>query len=234
MKPPIPTPFLCLVTDRRLCHSDPGELEEKVTGAVKGGVNMVQLREKDLPGGQMLALAERLRRATEGLALLFVNERVDVAMACGADGVQLSEEGIPMESARQVTSERLLIGRSVHSPEGALAAEAQGADLLVVGAIFPTGSHSRVKPSGSQLLSGIASRTDIPFAGIGGISAANVGEVMGAGASGAAVISAILGAEDPEQAAQQLKEAIDAGWRRCYTHRGGTSVASTYPSQTGG
>jgi len=213
MKPPMPIPCLCLVTDRRLCHSDPQELEERVTRAVKGGVNLVQLREKDLSGGQLLELAERLRKVTRGLALLFINERVDVAVACGADGVQLGEEGMPVEAARKVAGESLLISRSVHSQEGALTAEAQGADFLVVGTIFPTGSHPGAEAAGPQLLSSIAGRTSIPFAGIGGINTANVSQVISAGASGAAVISAILAAEDPELAARELRMAIDVAWR---------------------
>ena len=102
----IPIPCLCLVTDRRLCNSDPEELERRVAGAVRGGVNMVQLREKDLTGGRLLELALRLRKATNGSALLFVNERADVALACGADGVQLGEEGLPPEAARKVAGRK--------------------------------------------------------------------------------------------------------------------------------
>ena len=216
MKLTVPVPCLCLVTDRRMCHGDHRELEWKVASAVKGGVNLVQLREKDLPGGQVLALAERLREAVEGSALLFVNERVDVALASGAEGVQLGEEGLPVDEARRIAGERLLIGRSVHSLEGALAAEASGADLLVAGAIFATGSHTKALPAGPQLLSSIASQSSLPLMGIGGISRYNVAQVMDAGASGAAVVSAILGAQDPEQAARELKDAIDESWQLRY------------------
>ena len=213
MKSPIPIPSLCLVTDRRLCGSDPRELEERVVRAVRGGVNLVQLRDKDLPGGQLLALAERLRKVTQSSALLFVNERVDVALACGADGVQLGEEGMPVEAARKLARDGLLIGRSVHSLGGALAAESQGADLLVAGAIFPTGSHPQSKPSGPHLLAEILQQVRLPLLGIGGIDETNVGEVMGAGASGAAVINAILSSKDPERTARGLKCAMETGWR---------------------
>ena len=208
----IPIPCLCLVTDRRLCNSDLEELERRVVDAVKGGVNLVQLREKDLPGGQLLELAGRLRKATDGSALLFINERVDVALACGADGVQLGEDGLPLGAARKVAGENLIIGRSVHSMESAIAAEDEGAGFLVVGAIFPTDTHPGAEPEGPQLLSRIMGKVGIPFAGIGGISAANVDKVIGAGASGAAVISTILAAEDTEQAARGLKSAIDTAW----------------------
>ena len=213
----IPIPCLSLVTDRRLCNSDLSDLEElerRVAGAVKGGVNLVQLREKDLPGGRLLELARRLRKVTEGSALLFINERVDVALACGADGVQLGEDGLPPEAARKVAGKNLIIGRSVHSVESAVAAECEKADFLVVGTIFPTGTHPGAEPEGPRLLSRIMGRVSIPFAGIGGISAANVDKVIGAGASGGAVISTILAAEDTEQAARGLKSAIDTAWSR--------------------
>ncbi len=227
MRRPIPAPCLCLVTDRRLCSGDFGELERRVEAAVKGGVGLVHLREKDLPAGRLLEVAERLRAATKGAALLFVNDRVDAAMACGADGVQLGEEGMPAGAARAVAGEGLLIGRSVHDVEGAIAAEAQGADFLLVGTVFPTGSHAGVEPEGLQLLSRVAGRTALPFAGIGGIKAANVGAIIGAGASGAAVISAILGAADPERAARELKEAMEAEWHPPHAHEHGAPLRAS-------
>ena len=204
----IGTPFLCLVTDGRFWQPDPGELERKVDLALRGGVDLVHLREKGLAGGPLLELARRLRRVTEGRALLFVNERVDVAAVCGADGVQLGENGLSVEAARRVAGEGLLVGRSVHSPDGAVSAEEDGADLLLVGSIFPTDSHGGGS-AGPGLLAEVAARVTIPFAGIGGIEAGNVGEVMESGAAGAAVISAILGAEDPCRAAREVRTAMD-------------------------
>ena len=175
-----------------------------------------------------------MRKTTQGSALLFINERLDVAMACGADGVQLGEEGLPVAAARELAGEGLLIGRSVHSQEGALAAEAGGADLLVAGAVFPTASHQEEEPAGPQLLSRIADRTSIPLLGIGGINESNVAEVIEAGASGAAVVSAILVAADPEQAARELKDAIETAWRDLGPGQGRSVVGSLSPSQAGG
>ena len=214
MKPELPVPCLCLVTDLRLFGSDVRELERRVASAVKGGVNLVQLREKGLPGGRLLDLAERLRVATRGSALLFVNDRVDVALACGADGVQLGEEGIPVSAARRIAGDGLLIGRSVHSVDGARDAVVQVADLLVAGTIFSTGSHPGAEPVGPDILSRISDETSLPLLGIGGITAANVGRVVEAGACGAAVISAILAAGDPERASRDLREAIGVAWSR--------------------
>ncbi len=212
MKASLPVPCLALVTDLRLCR-DVHDLIDRVSRAVEGGVDLVQLREKELAGGPLLRLGEKLRKITQGSALLFVNDRVDVALACGADGVQLGEDGIPVASARSVSGDSCLIGRSVHNVEGARAAELSGADFLVAGAVFATSSHPGAEPAGPQMLARMASRTDIPFLGIGGIDATNIGQVVDAGASGAAVISAILTTDDPERASRELKEALGLAWR---------------------
>ena len=141
-----------------------------------------------------------------------VNQSIDVALACGADGVQLGEEAPSPEAARQVAGPDMLIGRSVHSLEGALAAEAQGADFLVVGTLFASPSHPSNPPAGLGLLARIAQRIRIPFVGIGGINSSNVAEVMEAGAWGAAVISAILLSKVPGQAAKELREVMERSW----------------------
>ena len=173
---------------------------------------MVQLREKDLSAGQLLALAWRLRKLTSGRALLLVNDRLDVALACGADGVQLGEEALPPRAARQVAGEGLLLGRSVHSVEGAVEAEAEGADLLVLGTIFPTRSHPGRRAAGVSLVEQVSSRVHIPVLAIGGAKVENVGAVIEAGASGAAVISAISRSRDPEQASRALMARIKEAW----------------------
>ena len=210
MRPQFPTPCLCLVTDRKACRKVP--LEEAVGQAVVGGVNMVQLREKELSGRPLLELAYRLQEVTARAALLVVNERADVALACGADGVQLGEEALSVEAARRIAGPDLLIGRSVHSVEGALAAEAQGTDFLVVGTVFPTRYHSSNTAVGLGLLSRVAEKVHIPFVGIGGINSSNVNEVMEMGAWGAAVISAILSSGAPRKAAEEIKGAVEEAW----------------------
>ena len=200
----LPAPTLCLVTDRAARRE--AALEAAVVAAVEGGVDMVQLRKKDLPGRALLDVGQRLKQAIGGRALLIVNERVDVAQACDADGVQLGEDGLPVPVVRGLLGRGKLIGRSVHSVEAALQAEAEGADFLVVGTIFTTGSHPGAKPAGVELLGEVAQQVRVPFLGIGGITADNVPDVMGAGATGAALISAILSAPDPQQAAAHIKE----------------------------
>ena len=199
----LPAPALCLVTDRRQCGGR--RLEEVVAAAVDGGVDLVQLREKDMPAGRLLALARCLRGLTRGRALLFVNDRVDVALASDADGVQLGEEGLPVEAARQAAAGRLLLGRSVHSVEGAVAAEAEGADLLLAGTIFPTSSHATAPIAGLGLLERLRDRVAIPYLAIGGVNEGNVDAAIDAGASGAAAITAITMAPDPAEAVKALR-----------------------------
>ncbi len=205
-KPSLHYPILCLVTHRSHVRSE--ALPATVAMAMKGGVNMVQLREKDLSGRELLSLAQQIREVTLNRALFLVNERVDVALAADADGVQLGEEAMPVEAVRDLTGDRLLIGRSVHSQVGAQEAEAQGADFLVVGTIFPTASKPDTEPPGLGLLSQIASTVTIPFLAIGGVNRDNAPQVMEHGCSGVAVIGAILGAADPRQASQELVEAM--------------------------
>ena len=203
----LPRPCISLVTDRRLCVDT--SLEEKVALAVEGGVNLVQLREKDLPGGRLLALAKRLKSITRDKALFFVNERVDVALACGADGVQLPEEGMPVATVRELAGARLLVGRSVHSLEGAREAQmAGGADFLQLGTIFESRSKPGVIPAGLELMKEVASHVSLPVIGIGGIDPSNAAQVMECGAWGVAVISAILSREDPKEAARRLARSV--------------------------
>ena len=114
-------PSLCFVTDRKVCGDKP--LEDVVSQAIDGGANVVQLREKDLPAGELFALGVRLRAVTKNRSLLLINDRLDIVQACGADGVQLPENGLPTSVARWVLGRHALIGRSVHSVEAAKQAE---------------------------------------------------------------------------------------------------------------
>jgi thiamine-phosphate pyrophosphorylase len=206
MRPLLPGPCLCLVTDRRITGET--ELVYRVSEAVAGGVNMVQLREKDLPGGRLLALAETLKDALGDAALLVINERVDVAAWVNSDGVQLGEDALPVAAARAIVGPDVLVGRSVHSLDGAVQAAEQGADFLVVGTMFVSPSHPGEEPAGPGLVRRIAAECSLPIIGIGGINLSNVGQVMDAGASGVAVISSILSATDPKEAARRMKETM--------------------------
>ena len=208
-------PCLYLVADTSVVRPD--ELAPRVSAAVAGGVGLVQLRAKELPGGRMLSLAEELKRAADGQAVLLVNERVDIAIAAAADGVQLGEEALPVAAARKLLPGGALIGRSVHSADGAADASDAGADFLVVGTMFATGSHPGAVPAGPRLMSEVSrflnlSKGNVPLFGIGGITADNLAEVVAAGASGVAVIRSILSAPNPQAAAAELKLALQEAW----------------------
>lgn len=194
------------------------ELVERVTQAVEGGVDLVQLREKSLSGGQLFELASTMLEAIGGRAKLVVNERADVALAVGAHGVQLGEDGLPVAAARKVVGDGPIIGRSVHSISAALQAESDGADFLVVGTMYSSRSHPGEKPAGPGLMQTISSECRLPLIGIGGVTPENAAELMEVGASGVAVITNILAAKSPQVAAERLKEIILASWEsRGYT-----------------
>ena len=193
MRPALPNPCLCLVTARRL--GDEATLVDRIADAVSGGVDLVQLREKDLPGGRLLELAQRIKEAIRDSALLIINERVDVAAAVAADGVQLGEEALPIFEARNMLGPDTLIGSSVHSFTGAVRAEEQDADFLLVGTMFASRSHLGEKPVGPELVRLVKTHCSVPLIGIGGNDAANTRHVMEAGASGVALISSILALE---------------------------------------
>ena len=214
----LPHPALCLVTDRRVCPPD--ELPGRVSAAISGGVDIVQLRDKEESGGALLELATALCEVTRGSAILLVNERADVAAACAADGVQLGESAMPTDAVRPILPENTIIGRSVHSVDGAAEAQASGADFLLVGTMFSTRSHPGEEPSGPGLLERIrAAGVDAPLLGIGGITADNVVQVIRAGADGAAVITAILASADPEQEASRIKSAMQDAMAAIAEHR---------------
>ena len=202
----LPNPCLCLVTDRTV--GDESTLVARVADAVFGGVDLVQLREKDLHGAQQLDLARRLQEAIGDRAMLVINERVDVAAALPAHGVQLGVDAVPVVAARRILGPDMAIGRSVHSEQGARQAVEDGADFLVVGTMFASRSHPGEEPAGPGLLRRIVSECPLPAIGIGGITAANCSQIIEAGAAGVAVITGILADPDPGNAARELKEAM--------------------------
>ena len=196
---------------------DDGDLVQRIADAVAGGVDMVQLREKDLGGGEMLHLATAIKLAIGDRALLIINERADVAVASGAAGIQLGEDALPVASARRIIGEGTLIGRSVHSPEAAVQAHAEGSDFLVVGTMYASRSHPSATPGGPDLMERIAQTLEqsaprLPLLGIGGITSANLGDVMRAGATGVAVIASILASLDPMREARALKQSMLEFW----------------------
>lgn len=202
--PGLTVPTLMLVTDRRLTGGADG-LVRAVEAAVAGGVNAVQMREKDLAPQEMAALARRLGEAIAGRAALIVNGPPEVAAEAGAHGVHLPETA-PL--SRPVGA--LFFGRSAHSLESALKAEREGADYVVAGPVYETVSHPGAAPAGITLIRKIAVEVKLPVIAIGGVTLERVREVLCAGASGVAAIRAILESESPRQAAQRLARELEA------------------------
>jgi thiamine-phosphate pyrophosphorylase len=198
------------VTDRRRLHG--ASLERVVEFAVAGGVAAVHLREPDLPVTALFALAERLRGLTGGRCALVINDRVDVALAVAADGVQLGYGSLPVAAARCAAGDRLRIGRSVHSVSEAIMAEREGADFVLLGTLYATESHPEAAPAGLELVKEARAAVRIPVIGIGGITAAKAGAVMAAGADGVAVIGAIQSAPDAEAAAREIVRVVESRW----------------------
>lgn len=195
-------PALVLVTDAsRLRGRD---LAAVVAEAVAGGVNVVQLRERDLPHDELVALGRRVRDAIAGRALFFVNGDVAAAKEIGADGVHFPES----MASDTTPTDALLISRAVHSVEAAVAAQRTGADLIQIGTVFETRSHPGVPALGVDGLLEACERVAAPVIAIGGITAANAGDVMRAGAAGVAVIGAILDADDARAAAAELRAVL--------------------------
>jgi thiamine-phosphate diphosphorylase len=214
-RPQLPTPAIMLVTDRlRLSereHSGDEVLDDVVRDAVLGGVNVVQLREKDLATNELIALGLHVRDAIAGRALFVVNGDLAAAKALRADGVHLPAEGPSPEQARDEVSDRMLISVAAHSVEDAQAAERAGADLIVLGTVFSTDSHPGVQTIGLQGIEAVAAAVRIPIIAIGGVCATNARPCIEAGAAGVAVIGAILDASNTREAAGALRAAVTTG-----------------------
>ena len=199
---------LCLVTDRTQTRGR--ELAVVVGECLAAGLPAVQVREKDLGAADLAFLCRRLLAATRDAgAMLVVNDRVDVALAVGADGVQRTQTSLAVGDIRAVAGRRLRIGVSVHSLEDAVDAELKGADWVTYGPIYDTPSKRRYgAPQGLERLATVARGLRIPVVAIGGITPERVKEVRQAGARGVAVISAILAADSPADATRRFREAL--------------------------
>ena len=200
---------LYLVTDRGLSRGR--STVEIVKAAVAGGVTCIQLREKDCSTLEFIEQARAIKSfiGTREIPLI-INDRLDVALAVGADGVHLGQSDMPLEMAQKIAGPSMLIGISAESVQDAVEAENGGADYLGVSPIYATPTKTDTAPPlGLQGLREIRNRVKIPLVGIGGLNNSNAAEVIRNGADGVAVVSAIVAAEDPETAAMNLKQIIN-------------------------
>ena len=199
---------LYLVTDRSALPAT--SLQDAVESCLAAGLKAVQLREKDLAVRDLLGLAHALRDSTRRHgARLLINDRADVALAVGADGVQRAGTSLPVSALRAISPPGFLIGASVHAVDEARTAESDGADFLLFGPVYDTPSKRRYgAPQGIAALERVTSAVGKPVFGVGGVTPARVAEVVRAGAAGVAVIGAILGAERPADAVKAFLDAL--------------------------
>jgi thiamine-phosphate pyrophosphorylase len=202
---------LYLVTDRRQTRGR--ELVEVVEAALAGGVGAVQLREPDLAARELVELAARLRDATRRHdALLLINDRADVALACGADGVHLPGRSFAVADARALLGPERLVAVSTHRVDEVRAAARAGADFAVFGPVYDTPSKRRYgAPVGLAALARACAASTLPVLAIGGVDAERLAEVRARGAAGAAFVRAVTEAGDPEAAAADLRAAWERG-----------------------
>jgi thiamine-phosphate pyrophosphorylase len=205
---------LYVITDERIAagrsHAEIARL------ACEGGADVIQLRDKSCSNGALFSTGREICAITRKSGTLFiVNDRLDVALSCGADGVHLGQGDFPVDLARQKAPRPFIIGVSVGNPDEALAAEKGGADYVAVSPVFATDSKNDAGPGhGLAALQQIIEVVSIPVIAIGGISCDNVDEVIACGADGVAVISAVVGQPDITAAASVLKKRITAAKQR--------------------
>ena len=196
---------LYAVTDRSW-SADEADFWRRVSEAMEGGAQVVQLREKHLSHEAMLRAAERFVALCRSHgAVSIINDDVEAAVASGADGVHVGQEDLEAGRARALLGPDKLIGVSAHNVEEALAAQAAGADYLGVGAAFVTGTKSDASPISRETIRAITAAVDIPVVAIGGIGPENILELAGCGLDGVAVVSALFARADTGEAARQMR-----------------------------
>ena len=193
--------YLC--TDRELMNSD--SIEEGVELAIKGGVTIVQLREKNCLGKEFLRIAHGVKEVTDAYEIpLIINDRIDIAMAVDADGVHLGQKDIPASVAREMLGKHKIIGVSAYNAELALRAQKDGADYIGVGDVFGTATKADTHRVSYDELVKIRKTVKIPIVAIGGVKPENMPRLAGTGVDGVAVVSAVLGAKNITEAAEEM------------------------------
>ena len=195
---------LYLVTDSQLLKGR--KLETIVYQAIRGGVSLVQLREKKASSLDFYMIAKKVKEVTDKFDVpLIINDRIDIALSVDAAGVHIGQEDLPCKIARQILPKDKIIGVSVHNIEEALRAQEDGADYLGCGAVFTTSTKSDVSNLTIDKLAEIKKVVNIPVVAIGGINKDNVSSLRNTNIDGVAVVSAIVGNEDPKLAAENMK-----------------------------
>lgn len=197
--------LLYAVTDRAFAKKQ--TLYEQVNSAIKGGITMLQLREKELSEAEFLKEAEKIKPLCRANDIPFIiNDDVDVAVKCGADGVHIGQNDMAAEKVRQIIGDDMILGVSAQTVEQAIKAENAGADYLGVGAVFPTSTKTDALSVSYETLKAICAAVSIPVVAIGGICTENIKKLSGSGIDGVALVSAIFGGENIEKECEVLKK----------------------------
>ena len=196
--------LLYAVTDRAWTGKQ--TLYQQVEAALKGGVTCVQLREKELDQAEFLQEAKELCALCRRYGVPFiVNDNVDIAVACKADGIHVGQEDMAAGEVRRRAGEDMILGVSVHTAEEARQAVRDGADYLGLGAVFPTSTKTDVDQMPNETLRAICGAVEVPIVAIGGINRGNILRLAGSGVDGVALVSAIFSAEDIEGTCRELR-----------------------------
>ena len=196
--------LLYAVTDRAWTGKQ--TLYEQVEAALKGGVTCVQLREKELDETAFLQEAKELCALCRRYGVPFlVNDNVEIAIACGADGIHVGQEDLAAGEVRRRVGENMILGVSVHTVEEACQAVRDGADYLGLGTVFPTSTKTDVDVMPRETLRTICCAVDVPIVAIGGLKRGNILQLSGSGVDGVALVSAIFGAENIEESCRELR-----------------------------
>ena len=194
-----------LVTDRRDKTDD--EFLNIIEEAIKGGTTIVQLREKTASTKEFYDLALKVKEITSRYDVpLLINDRIDIALAVGSEGVHIGQDDMPADIAREIIGEDKILGVSASTVEEAKKAEIDSADYIGSGAVFPTSTKDDADSVSKEELKKIVDSIDIPVVAIGGITVENAHTLKASGIAGFSVVSAIMSAEDPKEASEKLKE----------------------------
>lgn len=174
---------------------------------IRGGVDAIQLREKELPDSVVISRARKLRELTRGTdCILIINDRPDIALLCEADGVHLGQDDLAPEEIRELVGEEMIIGLSTHNSEQAQQAAQRGADYAAVGPVFATSTKGYDRGGGAEFVQQLCAQTDLPTVAIGGITPDSAPQIIEAGAHAVAACQALCSAQDPREAAQSFLE----------------------------
>jgi thiamine-phosphate pyrophosphorylase len=202
-------PFLCLITDRNKTCDRP--ITDIVQYAIDGGVNIVQIREKDLNNDELYEFSLKIKNVIQEQAILMINSNLKIALSSCADGLHLTENADPPKT---FDNNQMLLSKAIHSSDINSIQNTKLIDLLVIGNIYKTSTHPNRKPKGIKIISELRDKTKIPYIAVGGINESNIEPIMKNGAHGVAVISAISESQNPKITTENIYNKLNQAWDR--------------------